>query len=153
MERCPAALTPTFNCLRWDSPNLEGQVPKFICPRNRVAQVYPQALGSLLIASYYSRSCEWNIGPSPARLLTLILIEDGFEARFISLETLFSLDWECSCWDFGRYRKRNVRRWKPSPGDVNEDGTARENVVRDIVNCRQCRSVNTSRKCARDRVI
>jgi hypothetical protein len=31
-----------------DSANLEGQVPVFISPRNRVAQLYPQALGSLL---------------------------------------------------------------------------------------------------------
>jgi hypothetical protein len=34
-----------------DSPNLEGQVPVFISPRNRVARLYPQALGSLLVAS------------------------------------------------------------------------------------------------------
>jgi hypothetical protein len=26
-------------------PNLEGQVPVFISPRNRVAQLYPRALG------------------------------------------------------------------------------------------------------------
>jgi hypothetical protein len=38
-----------------DSPNLEGQVPLFICPRNRVAQLYPQALGSLSVASYDSQ--------------------------------------------------------------------------------------------------
>jgi hypothetical protein len=31
-----------------DSHNLEGQVPVFISPRNRLAQLYPQALGSLL---------------------------------------------------------------------------------------------------------
>jgi hypothetical protein len=36
----------------WDSPNLEGQVLVFICPRNRVAQLYPPALGSLFVASY-----------------------------------------------------------------------------------------------------
>jgi hypothetical protein len=31
-----------FYCLfYWDSPNLEGQVPVFISPRNRVAQLYP----------------------------------------------------------------------------------------------------------------
>jgi hypothetical protein len=35
-----------------DSLNLEGQVPLFISPRNRVAQLYPQALGSLFVASY-----------------------------------------------------------------------------------------------------
>jgi hypothetical protein len=37
-----------------DSTNLEGQVPVFISPRNRVAQIYPQALGSLSVASYDS---------------------------------------------------------------------------------------------------
>jgi hypothetical protein len=36
-------------------PNLEGQVPVFISPRNRVAQLYPQALGSLFVASYDSQ--------------------------------------------------------------------------------------------------
>jgi hypothetical protein len=35
-----------------DSSNLEGQVPIFISHRNRVGQLYPQALGSLFIASY-----------------------------------------------------------------------------------------------------
>jgi hypothetical protein len=38
-----------------DSPNLEGQVPVFISLRNRVAQLYPQALGSLFVASYGSQ--------------------------------------------------------------------------------------------------
>jgi hypothetical protein len=44
-----------FYCLIWDSPNLEGQVPVFISPRNRVAQLYPRALGFLFIASYDSQ--------------------------------------------------------------------------------------------------
>jgi hypothetical protein len=35
-----------------DSPNLESHVPVFISSRNRVAQLYPQALGSLFVASY-----------------------------------------------------------------------------------------------------
>jgi hypothetical protein len=34
-----------------DSPSLEGQFPIFISPRNRVAQLYPQALNSLFVAS------------------------------------------------------------------------------------------------------
>jgi hypothetical protein len=34
-----------------DSSNLEGQVPVFISPRNRVAQLYPRALGSFYVAS------------------------------------------------------------------------------------------------------
>jgi hypothetical protein len=39
-----------------DSPNLEGQAPLFISPRNRVAQLYPQALGSFFVTSYDSQS-------------------------------------------------------------------------------------------------
>jgi hypothetical protein len=38
-----------------DSPNLEGQVPVFISPRNRMALLYPQALGSIFVASYDSQ--------------------------------------------------------------------------------------------------
>jgi hypothetical protein len=38
-----------------DAPNLERQVPVFISPRNRMAQLYPQALGSLFVASYDSQ--------------------------------------------------------------------------------------------------
>jgi hypothetical protein len=49
-----AELTAIFYCLIWDSPNLEGQVSIFIYRRNRVAQLYPWALGSLFIASYDS---------------------------------------------------------------------------------------------------
>jgi hypothetical protein len=35
-----------------NSLNLDGQVPVFVSPRNRVAHVYPQALGFLFVASY-----------------------------------------------------------------------------------------------------
>jgi hypothetical protein len=35
--------------------NLKGQVPVFIFPRNRMAQLYPQTPGSLLVASYDSQ--------------------------------------------------------------------------------------------------
>jgi hypothetical protein len=34
---------------------MEGQVPAFISPRKKVAQLYPQALGSLFVASYDSQ--------------------------------------------------------------------------------------------------
>jgi hypothetical protein len=44
-----------------DSPNLEGQVPLFISPRNRVAQLYPRALGSLSVASYDSQETTFLI--------------------------------------------------------------------------------------------
>jgi hypothetical protein len=52
---CPTELTAAFYCLIWDSPNLEGQVPVVISPRNRVVQVHPRALGSLFVASYDSQ--------------------------------------------------------------------------------------------------
>jgi hypothetical protein len=35
-----------------DSPNLEGQVPVFLSPRNRVARLYLQSLRSLFVASH-----------------------------------------------------------------------------------------------------
>jgi hypothetical protein len=38
-----------------DSPKLEGQVPVFLSPRNGVAQLYPQALGSVFITYYNSQ--------------------------------------------------------------------------------------------------
>jgi hypothetical protein len=38
-----------------DFPNLGGQVPVFISPRNRVARLYPQALGFLFVVSYDSQ--------------------------------------------------------------------------------------------------
>jgi hypothetical protein len=44
-----------------DSPKLEGQVPVFISPRNRVAQLYSQALGSLFVASYDSQGYSGGI--------------------------------------------------------------------------------------------
>jgi hypothetical protein len=47
----PAILLPHIR----DSPNLEGQDPAFISPRNMVAQLYPHALSSLSVASYDSQ--------------------------------------------------------------------------------------------------
>jgi hypothetical protein len=44
LGRSPTELTAIFYCLIWDSPNLEGQVPVFISPRNMLAQLYPRAL-------------------------------------------------------------------------------------------------------------
>jgi hypothetical protein len=47
-----AELMAIFYCLIWDLSNLEGQVPVFISFRNREAQLYPRALGSLFVTSY-----------------------------------------------------------------------------------------------------
>jgi hypothetical protein len=38
-----------------DSPNQEGQVPVFTFSWNRMTQLYPQALGSLLLRRYFYR--------------------------------------------------------------------------------------------------
>jgi hypothetical protein len=46
-----------------DSANLEGQAPLFISSRNRVTQLYPQALGSLFVASYDSQGYGGGIRP------------------------------------------------------------------------------------------
>jgi hypothetical protein len=46
-----------------DSPNLEGKVPVFISPRNRVTQLYPQALGSHFVAFYDSQGYGGGIRP------------------------------------------------------------------------------------------
>jgi hypothetical protein len=48
LGRSPAEHTTIFYCLIWDSPNLEGQIPVFISPRNRVAQLYPRELNYCL---------------------------------------------------------------------------------------------------------
>jgi hypothetical protein len=44
---CPSRAEPVtiFYCLIWNSPNLEGQVPVFVCPSNRVALLYSRTLG------------------------------------------------------------------------------------------------------------
>jgi hypothetical protein len=52
-----------------DSPNLEGQVPVFISPRNRLAQLYPQALDLLFVASYDSQ--DYSGGIRPRRFVTI----------------------------------------------------------------------------------
>jgi hypothetical protein len=46
-----------------DSHNLEVQVPVFISTWNRVARLYPQALGSLFLASYDSQGYGGGIRP------------------------------------------------------------------------------------------
>jgi hypothetical protein len=48
-----------------DFPKLEGQgqVPVFISPRKRVAQLYPQILGSHFVASYNSEGYGGGVRP------------------------------------------------------------------------------------------
>jgi hypothetical protein len=65
-----------------DSPNLEGQVPVFISPRDRVAQLYSQALGSLFVASYDSQGYDGGIRPE-----TELLYDRRFTANQFVLAT------------------------------------------------------------------
>jgi hypothetical protein len=46
-----------------DSPNLKGQIPVCISPRNRVTRLYLQALGSLFVALYDVQDCGGGIHP------------------------------------------------------------------------------------------
>jgi hypothetical protein len=39
-----------------ESPNLEGQIARFISARYRVARLYPQALDYLFVVPYYTQS-------------------------------------------------------------------------------------------------
>jgi hypothetical protein len=75
LSRSPTELTATSDCLIGDSPNLEGQVPVFISPRNRVAQLYPWALGSLSVASYDSRGLRWKYSNPPPHGIVLYRIK------------------------------------------------------------------------------
>jgi hypothetical protein len=53
--RLPRDSWPYFTVQIRDASNLEGQIPIFISPRNRVAQLNTQAVGSLFAASYDSQ--------------------------------------------------------------------------------------------------
>jgi hypothetical protein len=87
-----------FYCLRFETPpNLEGQVPVFISPRN-MARLYSQALGSLFVASYDSQGYGGGIRTASTRdsttdWLTLLLITSRHEPRRKHISSV-----ECNCW-------------------------------------------------------
>jgi hypothetical protein len=51
------------------SPNLEGHVPVFISPQNRMAQLYPRGLGSLFVTLYDSQGYGGGIRTRPKRTI------------------------------------------------------------------------------------
>jgi hypothetical protein len=65
-----------------DSPNLEGQVPVFMSRRNRVAQLYPQALGSLFVTSYDSQGYGGGIRPRLHIGLTLLRPDNACQYNY-----------------------------------------------------------------------
>jgi hypothetical protein len=57
-------LITIFYCLRFATPPIwRGRSPVFVFPRNRVAQLYPKALGSLVVSSYDSVGYGGGIRP------------------------------------------------------------------------------------------
>jgi hypothetical protein len=68
-------------CLIWDSPNLEGQVPVFISPRNIVAQLYPRALGLT----------EWT---EASYRISMLMSWGGPKSRHLSQQFMYC----CDCW-------------------------------------------------------
>jgi hypothetical protein len=62
LGRSPSELTALFNCLIWDSTNLEGQVPAF---RSHVVQC---ELSSITVgrAAWEACSATWNLGTNSA---------------------------------------------------------------------------------------
>jgi hypothetical protein len=48
------------------TPNLEDQASGFMTPRDRVTQLYPQALGTILVAFYDMHGLQWDYSLIPA---------------------------------------------------------------------------------------
>jgi hypothetical protein len=57
----PAGLMTVFYCLRFETPPTRRARFPYLSPRNRLAQLYPRALGSLFVASYDSQGCGGGI--------------------------------------------------------------------------------------------
>jgi hypothetical protein len=55
-DSSPAVLMIIFCCIRFETPPTWRARSPYLSPRNRVAQLYPQVLGSLFVVSYDSRS-------------------------------------------------------------------------------------------------
>jgi hypothetical protein len=59
-----------------DSPNLEGQVSVFLSPSNKVTRFYPQALGSIFVASYDSQGYGGGIRTASTRVHTVSCVAE-----------------------------------------------------------------------------
>jgi hypothetical protein len=71
-------LWPHFISQFRDLPNLEGQVPVFISPRNRVVRLYPQALGSSFRRLLRLAGLRWTNSNLPPHGLTKILSLESY---------------------------------------------------------------------------
>jgi hypothetical protein len=75
-----------------DSSYLEGKVPVFIFPRNRVAQLYPQALCSISVASYNSQGYGGGIRTHPPTQAFLTVTGPAYN---ISVRTAYKTPFLC----------------------------------------------------------
>jgi hypothetical protein len=116
----PTGLMSILYCLCfWDSPNLEGQVPAFIFPRNRVAQKYPRALLKLKL-SYDRRSIGQSIlvpgsYPEPTTKFFLCICNCEF------LDEWLSVWWEdgSAIYSYNCFRALSEQSLSgPSPADL-----------------------------------
>jgi hypothetical protein len=72
---------------------MEGQVPLFISPRNRVAQFYPQVLLSFFVASYDSEGYGGGIRTRlHAGKLSVWLVSPSYNLHTDRIENIASKD-------------------------------------------------------------
>jgi hypothetical protein len=106
-------------------PNLEGQVPVFISPRNRVAQLCPRALGSLYVVSYDSQGCGGGI-------LTLPL--PGGTGPCIAFWNMM-IQSKVKSMSKSRYDRRPVNQYVVVPSPLGIKGVRSEKFQFDIRRC------------------
>jgi hypothetical protein len=83
-----------------DSPNLEDQVPVFISPRNKVAQIYPRLLGSLYVASYDSKGHGggWRMVRSKAKVTLWPTVSQSVSMSWcLEWILMLPLGWRYAC--------------------------------------------------------
>jgi hypothetical protein len=79
-----------------DCPNLEGQVPVFIFPKERVAQLYPQTLGSFFVGSYVWKGHDRGFRPclhTDSKMLNLPRREPRSLGRSADSQSLYRLSY------------------------------------------------------------
>jgi hypothetical protein len=74
LGQSPAELTTIFYCLIWDSPNLEGQVPVFISPRNKVAH-YTPGTGFPFCRLLRLAGLRWRYSNAPPHRVCVLIVE------------------------------------------------------------------------------
>jgi hypothetical protein len=75
----------------WDSPNVKGHVPVLVSPRNKVGQLYPQALGlSNSFTCYYMMYPYWTVKVKVKVILRTTVSRPGVRHPFGTRDQFFS---------------------------------------------------------------